>query len=232
MKIVIFDPQLSYARGLRYYLQQAGHRVTLVQDIASLTELLREETPDLLIAERNLVEIAGSNLEGIGDKLPFVLPIKNLPPVPPEEDTPPEGPTKVYNNAHRQQVEEILGQLPRLRRGNITRIRVGGLSLDFGRKHASFYGRPLRLTPLQFKLLGALGLNAKRVVSYAELLEQVWGFEGNDQEARELLKVHVNRIRQKMKAACPQARPHIHAVRGFGYMLAGPARKPPEPSPE
>jgi DNA-binding response OmpR family regulator len=51
------------------------------------------------------------------------------------------------------------------------------------------------------------------------LLEQVWGYPGDDEEAKELSKVHINRIRQKMRAIAPEADLPILSVRGFGYML-------------
>ena len=101
-------------------------------------------------------------------------------------------------------------------------LKIGNLSIDFEKKQITFCDEPLLLTPLQFNLLGSLALNAGRVVGYQELLETVWGYKGEDSEARELLKVHVNRIRRKMKAIAEGGEQYIQSVRGFGYRLSVP----------
>ena len=43
-----------------------------------------------------------------------------------------------------------------------------------------------------------------------------------DGEARELLKVHINRMRQKMRAVAEGGERYIKTVRGFGYRLSPP----------
>jgi DNA-binding response OmpR family regulator len=70
-------------------------------------------------------------------------------------------------------------------------------------------------------LLKHLALNAGRVVEYQELLQEVWGYQGEDSEARELLKVHIRQIRRKLGWDAAKAE-YLQAVRGFGYMLAEP----------
>lgn len=228
MKILIFERDESCARGLRYYLQQTGHQVLLAIEAVELADMIRQETPDLLITGQEMIEVAGMRLfdeSHLSSKLPFILPVQRLTAPPASTKGKEDEPNAVYGDIYRQQAETITDSLRLLRRGHITRLRVGSLTINFDRKHALFCGESLHLTPLQFKLLSALALHAKRVVAYRDLLQQVWGFEGDDQEARELLKVHINRIRQKMKMAAPEAPPHIHVVRGFGYMLAGPGKE-------
>ena len=225
MKILIFDSEVERAKGLRYHLQQAGYHVLLAFDMPTFNVLVRRETPDLVIVDGNEVEISGNRLFAGATtraKMPFVMPLA-LPDAGDSAELPnTPGEAARTSDAQRQMSDAILRRLQRLRRGSASRVRVGGVAMDFDQRNASFHGEPLALTPLQFKLLGALALNAKRVVAYRDLLEQVWGFEGEDEEARELLKVHVNRIRQKMRAAAPTAELPIHAVRGFGYMLVSP----------
>jgi DNA-binding response OmpR family regulator len=219
MKIILVDPDDTYARGLRYHLQQAGYQVFILHDITTLRDLVRKQRPDLVIIDQSTIEIAGTRpFAGTQPvaKFPFLVP---LDPIHMDTDS---ADSNLSNEAQRQQAEAIIGRLRTLKRGRISRVRVGRLALNFDRKLASFCGNPLPLTPLQFKLISVLALNAKRVVGYQDLLEQVWGVEAEDSEARELLKVHVNRIRRKMKAVAPESQPHIHAVRGFGYMLSGP----------
>jgi DNA-binding response OmpR family regulator len=67
-----------------------------------------------------------------------------------------------------------------------------------------------------------LALKAGQVASPGELLESVWGYEATDSEARELLKVHIRRLRQKLRAISPEGADYIQSVRGFGYRLVPP----------
>jgi DNA-binding response OmpR family regulator len=52
----------------------------------------------------------------------------------------------------------------------------------------------------------------------------VWGYNGDKNEARELLKVHVRLIRRKL-GLNPQTGEYVRAVRGFGYMLVDPDKE-------
>jgi DNA-binding response OmpR family regulator len=101
-------------------------------------------------------------------------------------------------------------------------LEIGQLTIDFEKKQVTFHDQPLLLTPLQFNLLGSFALNAGRVMGYRELLENVWGYQGEDSEARELLKVHIKRIRLKMQAIAEGGERYIQTVRGFGYRLSPP----------
>jgi two-component system OmpR family response regulator len=79
-------------------------------------------------------------------------------------------------------------------------------------------GRLIELTPTEFKLLRYL-LNARRVLTREQILENVWDytFAGN----ASVLETYVSYLRQKIDTVDP---PLIHTVRGVGYSL----RLPPE----
>ena len=225
MKILIFDADVERAKGLRYHLQQAGYHVLLAFDTPAFDDLVGREMPDLVIVDSKEIEIGGDRPfanTGARSRSPLVLPLPFADGRGTAISGSSPGDGERVLDAQRQTAEVILRRLQRLRRGSATRVRVGGVAMDFDQRNATFHGESLALTPLQFKLLGVLALNAKRVVAYRDLLEQVWGYEGDDEEARELLKVHINRIRQRMRAAAPSAELPIHAVRGFGYMLVSP----------
>jgi len=81
--------------------------------------------------------------------------------------------------------------------------------------------RWVTLPPLQYRLLLTLAQHAGEVVSYQDLLRAVWGHDGNDNEARELLKVHIRQIRRRLNLD-PERQRYIRSVRGFGYMLISP----------
>lgn len=92
-------------------------------------------------------------------------------------------------------------------------INAGRLSLDTRRMSATLNGTPVRLSPLEFRLLDCLAHQPGRAVSAGELAEHLYGLsESSDANAIEALIV---RLRRKVGAEV------IETHRGFGYRLAG-----------
>ncbi len=87
---------------------------------------------------------------------------------------------------------------------------VGALSLDTTRMTAMLNGRPLSLTPLEFRCLAYLALNRARPVPPTELLEHLHADDAREQNAVEAL---ITRLRRKLGAGVIETR------RGFGYIL-------------
>lgn len=92
-------------------------------------------------------------------------------------------------------------------------IEAGRLALDTRRMSATLDGAPVKLSPLEFRLLDCLAHNPGRAVSAGELAEQLYGVADTaDANAIEAL---VTRLRRKVGADVIETR------RGFGYLLAG-----------
>ena len=91
-------------------------------------------------------------------------------------------------------------------------IETGRLALDTRRMSATLDGAPIRLSPLEFRLLDCLAHNPGRAVSAGELAEQLYGVADTaDANAIEAL---VTRLRRKVGADVIETR------RGFGYLLS------------
>jgi two-component system response regulator MtrA len=96
-------------------------------------------------------------------------------------------------------------------------LQVGDLTLDLHSHEVTKGGTPVQLTPLEFRILYLLALNAGRVVPYARLVEYAWGYA--DEGTSGLLKTHLSHLRKKL--ALPAAGPgSVKAVLGVGYSLA------------
>jgi len=94
--------------------------------------------------------------------------------------------------------------------------RVGELELDLIRHRARIEGRPLPLTPSEFRLLALLAEDPERAVSRREIMQHLWesSFVG-DQRACD---THILNIRRKLER--DPARPsRLVTVRGLGYQL-------------
>jgi two-component system KDP operon response regulator KdpE len=92
----------------------------------------------------------------------------------------------------------------------------GKLSINYESRQVCISGKPVRLTPIQYKLLCHLIENQGRVCSTAELLQHVWG--PNYSDARELLKLSVYRLRSRIEED-PSNPEIIFNERGIGYVI-------------
>ena len=92
----------------------------------------------------------------------------------------------------------------------------GKLSIDYDTRQVHVSGNPVKLTPIQYKLLCHLIKNRGRVCSNAELLQHVWG--PNYSDDRELLKLGVYRLRSRIEED-PSNPEIIFNERGIGYVI-------------
>jgi len=102
--------------------------------------------------------------------------------------------------------------------GEKARIVQRGRFFVYLEQHlATLDGRPLKLTPQEFKLLVHLMQNAPRVVPPAELVRVVRDYDPEDlYEAREIIKWYIHRLRRQVEPD-PSSPRHILNVRGVGY---------------
>lgn len=93
----------------------------------------------------------------------------------------------------------------------------GRLTVDLDKKSLSVDGAPVKLKALEFKLLSYLIRNKDRVVSKAELFDNVWEdrFTGDG-----TLNVHIRRIREAIEKD-PNAPKYIVTVWCEGYKFCG-----------
>ena len=95
-------------------------------------------------------------------------------------------------------------------------FEVGGLMIDNERHECTLYGKPISLTPIEFKILWTLCENNGKVVSSEQLFETVWGEEYLD--CNNTVMVHIRRLREKLGEQ--QRNPkYIKTVWGVGYKI-------------
>ncbi len=80
-------------------------------------------------------------------------------------------------------------------------------------------GRPLELTPTEFKILACLMETPDEVWSPQELVRNAQGYETDAWGARAIIRVHIRRLRKKMELD-PSDPKYILNVRGVGYLFA------------
>jgi DNA-binding response OmpR family regulator len=92
----------------------------------------------------------------------------------------------------------------------------GVLAIDFASRLVVYRGLPLRLTPLEFRLLSAFARHRGQVLSADQLIEHGWGHAAG--VSRDQVKLYVSYLRKKLGPAPDGSQP-IETVRGFGYRL-------------
>jgi two-component system OmpR family response regulator len=80
-------------------------------------------------------------------------------------------------------------------------------------------GRPIQLSPTEFKLLRYFMANAGRVLSKAQILDHVWNYDFRGDAG--IVESYVSALRRKVDNVEPRL---IHTLRGVGYVL----RLPPK----
>lgn len=114
-------------------------------------------------------------------------------------------------------MEELLARVRALIRRSVGHgdavIGAGRIQIDTRQMAVSLSGRPLRVSPLEYRLLAYLVHHQGRIVPPGELLEHLYG----DDDARDAnaLEALIMRLRKKLGAGTIETR------RGFGYAIAG-----------
>jgi two-component system, OmpR family, response regulator len=94
------------------------------------------------------------------------------------------------------------------------RLSFSDLVLDDETHEVRRGGRRIDLSPTEFSLLRYLLLNARKVVSKAQILDHVWQYDfGGDGR---IVETYISYLRRKVDANGP---PLIHTLRGVGYSL-------------
>ena len=93
-------------------------------------------------------------------------------------------------------------------------FEFGGVKGCFSTMDIHRNGRPVILTCKEFKMLAYMIKNPRRVISRAELLNEVWGYE--NYPSTRTVDNHILRLRKKLETE-PAHPKHFHTVHSCGY---------------
>ncbi|WP_051468157.1 response regulator transcription factor [Actinomadura oligospora] len=98
-----------------------------------------------------------------------------------------------------------------------TTLSVADLEIDVGAHLVTRAGRPVELSPTEFRLLRYLAEHVDQVLEKSRILNDVWRFDfGGDAG---IVESYISYLRRKVDHVDPKL---IHTVRGVGYVLRGP----------
>jgi two-component system KDP operon response regulator KdpE len=230
MKILVIDdaPEVIESVRLGFTLQWRDVEIVAALDGRSGLDLVETEVPDIVLLDIGLPDVDGFQiLQSIREfsDVPIVMltarddamdKVKGL------ELGADDYVTKPFN--HLELLARVRAVLRRLDlpspRSSTPSFRSGDLEVDFSAQEARLSGRPLDLTPTEYKLLYHLVRNAGRVLQHSTLLAKVWGREYVNEI--DYLRVYVRRLRDKLGDDHDRPR-YIQTQRGVGYrFLASP----------
>ena len=92
----------------------------------------------------------------------------------------------------------------------------GYLGIDFERRNVMIKGNRVRLTPIEFRLLAHLARNAGKVLTFQQILTNVWGQEY--QGSIDYVHVYISHLRSKIEENTKSPR-YIMTIHGVGYIF-------------
>jgi DNA-binding response OmpR family regulator len=233
-KILVVDDEPAITDVLAYNLTRAGHQPIVAHDGRHALDLIRAESPDLVILDLMLPGVDGLEVCRQVRKrsdLPIVMltardeEIDRVLGLELGADDYVVKPFSVRELMAR--VKAVLRRTRPVTEGPATEaaqlepgpvLHSGGLCLDLARHAASWQGTPFELTAIQFDVLRVMLAQPERVFTREELLNQVWGYDfyGDTRTVDSTIK----RLRARLREVAPGSE-LIVTVRDVGYKLAG-----------
>lgn len=224
MKILVVEDDFSLSDVLAFTLRRVGYEVITAFDGVAGLQLWEVEKPDLVVLDLNLPKLDGlavcRQIRSQGHTPIIILSVRSG-----DEDVvkglelgaddyivKPFSPNQLV--ARIRAVSRRAGVVEKA-----SVLEQAGLTFDRSRNEVQRQGgEPVRLTPLEARLLEALMLHAGQVLTSDTLITAVWGTEGGD---RTMLKQLVYRLRAKIDPGEPPSS-LIETIPGIGYSFAEP----------
>lgn len=220
-KIVVVEDEEDILELIEYNLTKEGYEVIGFLNTKSVEQMLSEESVDLLIMDRNLPGVEGSEFVQALRKDGFVTPVIYLSAKSLESEIE-EGfmrgaddyITKPFN------MKELLLRIKAILRRTSKKVDEGVLAyrdlvLNKSSRTLSVEGKDVDVTKLEFNLLCEFILNKNSVLDRDYLLENVW--DGAEEYQYKTVNVAINRLKEKIDPS--KSKNYIQTVRGIGYKL-------------
>ncbi|MER2599668.1 MAG: winged helix-turn-helix domain-containing protein [Caldilineales bacterium] len=213
MHVLVVHSEPRFFRELKVLMAQHEVESAYLSSLNDLSLQLEAQYPDLIVLEQRCLA-AGCRQLSMAFERAAKLPVVFLT----SADS-----KRISAGEERQRLADLVMHL--LSHGERVRstqvIQIGQLRIHMARMRATLDDSWVKLSPIQFRMVRHLALNANTVVSYQELADAVWGADTSDNDAkRDLIKVHIVQVR---RALGPAFKDYIQAVRGQGYVLVDPA---------
>lgn len=207
-------------------LTDLGYSVIEAKTGEEALELLRTESPELVLLDLNMPGIGGLEtcraIRETSEVPIIVLSVRNS-----ERDkvqvldagaddyvTKPFGIQELL-----ARIRAAMRRMPASGEAAERRVVSGDLEIDFAARRATLNGNAVRLTPKEFDLLKFLVDHANKPIPHRKLLQTVWGPDYGEEV--EYLRVVVNQLRKKIEPVPSKPR-YLLTEPWVGYRFALP----------
>ena len=227
--ILIVEADKEIRQGVEIFLKGQGYRVLQAENGLEGLKVLEQETVDLAIVDVMMPRMDGITMV-IKLREKYEFPVIFLSAKSEEVDkimglnmgaddyitkpfTPMELLARVNSQLRRyRRFMELLGKDKKETTGI---YRIGGLELNEDTVEVFVDGKPVKVTPMEFKILNLLMRNPGRVFSADEIYEKVWNERAVNTDT---IMVHVRNIREKIELD-PKKPKYLKVVWGVGYKI-------------
>jgi two-component system KDP operon response regulator KdpE len=229
MKILIVDDNADLLEALRlgFKIQWPECEPLVAENGTKALDLFAQENPDIVLLDINMPGVSGfevlRRIREASDVPVIMLTVKSeeLDKVRALEQGADDYVTKPFGSLELMaRVKAVLRRVetpaPDAAR---TDFSDGHLAIQYSTRTVTVRGKPVKLTPTEYRLLCALARYPDQVLSHQALLVRVWGREY--QGERDFLKVYIKRLRDKVEDDPSNPR-YIITEWGRGYKLALP----------
>jgi len=224
-RVLVVDDDKEIREAIEIYLKNEGLTVLLASDGVEAIERLQENEVHLII-----LDVMMPRMDGISATFK-IREQKNIPIIilsAKSEDTDKilglqvgadDYVTKPFNPL--ELIARVKSQLRRYVtlghfEGRNRTIDINGLTIDQDAKEVAVHGEPVKLTPIEYKIVELLMMNAGRVFSISEIYERVW--KEPCYNAENTVAVHIRKIREKIEID-PKNPRFLKVVWGIGYKM-------------
>ncbi len=219
--ILIIEDDNDLLELLEHRLQKEGYETLGFVSTKYVKNVLEEEAIDLIIMDRNLPDIEGSEyialLRDKGMDVPVIFLSAKNSPAHIEEGFLRGGDDYVTKPF---EIKELLLRIEALLRRTKKEMQNKIISfkdivLDLNLRNVTIKGEPVELTKLEFDLLHIFIQHQSTVLKRDFLLEHVWG-KGKTTEER-TVNVAIKRLKEKIDSDPEHS--YIKTIRGVGYTI-------------
>jgi DNA-binding response OmpR family regulator len=224
--ILVVDDEETIREVIRRYLEREGFNVLEASDGFEALDLIRSDSPDLIVLDLMLPGVDGLSLTRHirqDRHIPIIMltakgeandRIRGLDLGADDYMGKPFSPQEVVSRI-RAVLRRSGGDIPPI---NGKTLVIHDLKVDPGSRTVLRKGVPITLTAKEFDLLYHFMSNPRQVFSRAQLLNQVWGDELYTDPST--VTVHIRRLREKIEAD-PSNPQYLITVWGVGYKFNG-----------
>ena len=218
--IAVIEDEEDVLELEEYVLESAGFEVTGFLSTKKVLDFLDEEEVHLLVVDRNLPNIEGSEfvrqIRDIGYQIPLIFVTAKDQEQDLESGFESGGDdyiTKPFSN--KELVLRVKSVLKRTYKNIDGKVKFRDIMIDSSSRKVYVEREEVNLSKLEFELLLYFINNKNNIISRDELLERVWKDEENTQE--KTVNVAINRLLKKLDPT--KEKNYIEPVRGVGYKL-------------